>query len=77
LDELGYISFDKEGAKLVFAYLAKQYETKSTIITTNLNFCEWNQICPEEALKIALLYRLTQNSIIINMNGNSYRRRKK
>jgi len=77
LDELGYISFDKEGAELLFGYLAKRYETKSTIITTNLNFSDWNQIFLEEALTIAMLDRLTQNAIIINMNGNSYRRRKK
>lgn len=76
LDELGYISFDKEGAELLFSYLAMRYETKSTIITTNLNFSEWNQIFQEEALTIALLDRVTQNARIINMNGSSYRRKK-
>ncbi|MEI6243035.1 MAG: IS21-like element helper ATPase IstB [Chlamydiota bacterium] len=76
LDELGYISFDKEGAELLFSYLAMRYETKSTIITTNLNFSDWNRIFQEEALTIALLDRVTQNARIINMNGSSYRRKK-
>ena len=77
VDELGYISFDKEGAELLFAHLATRYETKSTIITTNLNFSEWNHIFQEEALTIAMLDRLTQNAIIIDMNGESYRRKKR
>jgi len=77
LDELGYISFDKEGAELLFAHLAARYETRSTIITTNLNFSDWNQIFQEEALTIAILDRLTQNALILNMNGESYRRKKR
>lgn len=76
LDEVGYISFDKEGAELLFSHLALRYETKSTIVTTNLNFSEWNKIFQDQALTIAILDRLTQNALIINMNGNSYRRRK-
>lgn len=76
LDEVGYISFDKEGAELLFSHLVMRYETKSTIVTTNLNFSEWNKIFQDQALTIAILDRLTHNALIINMNGNSYRRRK-
>jgi DNA replication protein DnaC len=39
--------------------VAARYEKKSTIITTNLNFSERNQIFQEEALTIAMLDRLT------------------
>lgn len=34
-DELGYISFDKEGAELLFSNLSLRASRKSTIITTN------------------------------------------
>ena len=41
LDELGYITFDVEGAELLFHLLTKRYDTLSTIITTNLPYAEW------------------------------------
>ncbi|BBE30398.1 ATPase AAA [Tepiditoga spiralis] len=37
-DELGYISFDKEGAELLFSLLSLRASRKSTVITTNLSF---------------------------------------
>ena len=44
LDELGYISFDKEGGELLFTHLSLRAERKSTIITTNLSFEKWEDI---------------------------------
>jgi len=44
LDEVGYISFDNEGAEILLSLLALRYDTKSAIVTTNLNFSEWNRI---------------------------------
>ncbi len=76
LDELGYIPFDTEGSQLLFEYLAMRYESKSTIITSNLIFSEWIKIFQDKALTVALLDRLTHNAIVLNMNGESYRRRK-
>ncbi|ACR79752.1 IS21-like element ISKol1 family helper ATPase IstB [Kosmotoga olearia] len=75
IDELGYISFDIEGAELLFQYLAMRYETKSTLITTNLVFSEWIKIFHDKALTMALLDRITHNTLILNMSGRSYRRR--
>ncbi len=77
LDEMGYISFDVEGAELLFEYIAMRYETRSTIITTNLAFSEWIKIFHDKALTMALLDRITHNAIILNMNGESYRRRRR
>ena len=75
LDEVGYISFDVEGAQLLFEYIAMRYETKSTIITTNLIFSEWIKIFHDKALTMALLDRITHNAIVLNMNGESFRRK--
>ena len=75
IDELGYISFDIEGVELLFQYLAMRYETKSTLITTNLVFSEWIKIFHDKALTMALLDRITHNAVILNMSGRSYRRR--
>jgi DNA replication protein DnaC len=73
IDELGYLSFDLEGAELLFEYLALRYEQKSTIITSNLIFSEWVKIFKDQTLTMALLDRITQNAMILNMNGPSYR----
>jgi DNA replication protein DnaC len=72
-DELGYISFDKEGSELLFTFLSLRAERKSTIITTNLSFDRWNEVFNDAVLTAALIDRLTHKSYVINMNGNSYR----
>ena len=75
LDELGYITFDIEGAELLFQILAERYEILSTVITTNLPFSEWVKVFHDKTLTGALLDRITHRAIIVNMNGPSYRRR--
>jgi len=72
-DELGYISFDKEGSELLFTFLSLRAERKSTIITTNLSFDRWNEVFNDPVLTAALIDRLTHKSYVINMNGDSYR----
>jgi DNA replication protein DnaC len=75
LDELGYITFDNEGAELLFHLLATRYETLSTIITTNLPFSEWVKLFHDKTLTAALLDRITHRAIVLNMNGTSFRRK--
>ncbi len=73
IDELGYISFDKEGAELLFTHLSLRAGRKSTIITSNLPFLKWQEIFHDPVLTAALTDRLTHKSHVINMNGPSYR----
>lgn len=73
LDELGYISFDKEGGELLFTHLSLRAERKSTIITTNLSFEKWEEIFKDPVMTTAIIDRITHKAIAINMNGNSYR----
>jgi len=72
-DELGYISFDKEGSELLFSNLSLRTGKKSTIITTNLSFDRWQEIFKDPVLTAAMVDRLTHKAYIVNMNGNSYR----
>lgn len=72
-DEFGYISFDKEGAELLFSHLSLRAGMKSTIITTNLPFNKWDEIFGDKVLTTALVDRLTHKAYIVNMNGKSYR----
>ncbi len=50
IDELGYISFDKEGAELLFTHLSLRAGRKSTIITSNLPFVKWQEIFHDPVL---------------------------
>ena len=73
-DEFGYISFDKQGAEMLFNHLSLRTGIKSTIITSNLSFEKWNDIFGKDAvLTAALLDRLTHKAHLVNMNGKSYR----
>ena len=72
-DELGYISFDKEGSELLFTYLSLRAGRKSTIITTNLSFERWDEIFIDSVMTAAMIDRLTHKSYMVYMNGNSYR----
>jgi DNA replication protein DnaC len=72
-DEFGYISFDKEGAELLFSHLSLRCGRKSTIITTNLSFERWGEIFGDPVLTAAMVDRLTHKAYMINMNGKSFR----
>ena len=73
LDELGYVSFDREGADLLFANLSLRSVQKSTIVTSNLSFERWIEVFGEAALTSALVDRLTYKAVLVDMQGDSYR----
>jgi len=73
IDELGYISFDKEGGELLFTHLSLRAERKSTVITTNLSFEKWEDIFKDPVMTAAIIDRITHKAVAVNMNGNSYR----
>lgn len=73
IDEIGYLPIDKQGANLLFQLIAKRYEKKSTIITTNMTFNKWGEVFNDNTLANAILDRLIHHSSIINITGNSYR----
>ena len=72
-DELGYLSFSKSGAELLFQVFAERYERRSLLLTSNLAFSEWGQVFQGERMTAALLDRLTHRCSIFEMNGESYR----
>lgn len=73
IDELGYLSYDIKGASLLFQVFAERYETKSTLITTNLEFSKWVDFLGDPTLATAIIDRLAHKTIFLNMNGDSYR----
>ena len=73
LDELGYVPFSKAGSELLFEVVSRAYERQSLIVTTNLPFENWTEVCGSERLTGAMLDRLTHKVHIIEANGASYR----
>lgn len=74
-DELGYTSFDREGADLLFNNLSLRAARKSTIITTNLSFERWVEVFGDPTVTSAMIDRLTYKAILVDMEGDSYRLR--
>ena len=75
LDELGYVPFKKVGAELLFEVISRAYERVSVIVTTNLPFEQWTEVCGNQRLTGAILDRLTHRVHILEANGESYRLR--
>jgi DNA replication protein DnaC len=73
LDEIGYLSYSNRHADLLFEVVSRRYEEKSTIVTTNRPFSEWNDVFPNAACVVSLVDRLIHNAEIIQIEGDSYR----
>jgi DNA replication protein DnaC len=73
IDELGYLSFSRSGAELLFQVFADRYERGSILITSNLPFSDWGQVFQGERMTAALLDRFTHRCHIFEMNGESFR----
>jgi len=73
IDELGYLSFSRGGAELLFQIFADRYERASILVTSNLAFSDWGSIFQGERMTAALLDRFTHRCHIFEINGESYR----
>lgn len=73
LDEMGYVSFDRYQSELLFKIIADRSERGSIIVTTNLPFSEWTTLFENTAMVAAMIDRLTFQSYVLDMNGESYR----
>ena len=73
VDELGYLPIDKEDSNLFFQVIDMRYEKKSTILTTNINFNDWDSIFNDAIVANAILDRVLHHSKVITINGHSYR----
>ena len=78
LDEFGYMKLNEQQSNFMFQVINKRYETGSIIITSNLTFSQWKGVFNnDDAITAAILDRLIHHSHIININGDSYRLKKK
>jgi len=76
LDEIGYLPCDSRSADLLYNIISRRHEKKSTIVTTNLPFKQWNTIFPGAACVVALVDRFSQHCHVIDVDAESYRQRR-
>ncbi len=76
LDEIGYLPCDSRSADLLYNIISRRHEKKSTIVTTNLPFKQWNTIFPGAACVVALVDRFAQHCHVLDIDADSYRQRR-
>ena len=73
IDEVGFVPLHKDAAELLFQVISDCYEQRSLIITSNLEFSQWNTVFGDNRLTAALVDRLIHHSHIVIFSGESYR----
>jgi len=72
--EMGYLPMSREQANLSFQVVAQRYERGSMILTSNLTFGSWNTAFAGDGVPtVATLERILHHSIIVSINGESFR----
>jgi DNA replication protein DnaC len=73
VDEVGYTPISREECNLFFRFVATRYEKVSTIITSNKAFSDWTELFHDQIIVTAILDRLLHHSVVVNIQGNSFR----
>ncbi len=73
IDELGYLTIRPEQANIFFKLMAERYRRKATLITTNLDYPEWQHFLGNPPLVEALLSKLRHQCHTVNIDGPSLR----
>jgi len=68
LDELGYISFDKPGAELLFSLISSRNDKGAIIVTSNLTFDRWEEVFHDPTLTAAAVDRLCHRGHILDIS---------
>ena len=64
-----------EAASALFQVVSQRYLKTSIVITTNRGVGSWGEILGDTTVAAALLDRLLHRSVVINLDGDSYRLR--
>ena len=67
---------DQSSANWIFQVVSRRYEKKSPIVlTSNRGFSDWGQVFADQVVATAIVDRLIDDAIVINIRGRSYRMR--
>lgn len=73
IDEFGYLPVDVEGARLLYQVMAATYESRSMIVTTNIEFSRWGTVLGDDKLATAAVDRIVHHGRLVEFGGNSRR----
>jgi len=75
IDELGYLPLPAEAASALFQVINQRYLKTSIVITTNRPVGAWGEILGDTTVAAAMLDRLLHRSVVVTLDGASYRLR--
>lgn len=75
IDELGYLPLPGEAASALFQVVSQRYLKTSIILTTNRSVASWGEVLGDTTVAAAMLDRLLHRSVVLNLDGDSYRLR--
>lgn len=75
IDELGYLPLPAEAASALFQVVSQRYLKTSIVITTNRGVGAWGEVLGDTTVAAAMLDRLLHRSVVLNLDGDSYRLR--
>ena len=78
VDEIGFVTLHKEASELLYQVISDCYERRSLIITSNLEFAQWNSVFGGETpiaqkMTAAMIERLIHHSHIVVFGWLSHR----
>ena len=73
LDELGYLPVDRTGAQLLFQVVARCYERRSLVVTTNLEFSRWGGVLTDDQMAAAMIDRIVHHGHLLVFEGGTRR----
>ncbi|RLD02808.1 MAG: AAA family ATPase [Chloroflexota bacterium] len=73
IDDIGYVQQSREEMEVLFTLLAERYERGTVMLTSNLQFSQWEKIFKDPMTTAAAIDRLVHHSVILELNVPSYR----
>ena len=75
IDELGYLSLPADAAAALFQVVSQRHLKTSIVLTTNRGITSWGSVLGDEMVAAAMLDRLLDRSVVMHLEGDSYRLR--
>jgi hypothetical protein len=75
IEELGYLPPPGEAASALFQVVSQRYLKTSIVPTINRGVASWGDVLGDTTVAAAMLDRLLHRSVVLNLDGDSYRLR--
>ncbi|TAL22786.1 MAG: AAA family ATPase [Frankiales bacterium] len=75
IDELGYLPLPADAAAALFQVVSQRHLKTSIVLTTNRGISSWGNVLGDEMVAAAMLDRLLDRSVVMHLDGDSYRLR--